>query len=99
MAIQSRVQWENGHPEANATVTIFWDDVSLLLTSIVINNTNGPNPIPCKATVNANGRTFETTVVPGATFQQDIPTGQANRMQLSINPDNGRLDGVSWQIG
>lgn len=99
MATQSRVQWTNGHPEALATVTIFWDDVSLLLTQIVINNTNGRSPLPCKATVDANGRTFEFTVAPGATFQQNIQTNQANRMQLFINPTNGRLDGVSWQIG
>ena len=90
MATQSRVQWDNGDP---------WDDQSLLLTAIVINNTNGIYPLPCKATVLANDRTREVTVAPGASIQINIPTNQANRFELNINPTNGRLDGVDWQVG
>lgn len=99
MAIQSRVQWDNGNPDHPATVTIFWDDVSLLLTRVVIDNTLGLYALPAKATVTANGRTFNATVQPGNTLDQAIPTGAATRLQLTINPDNGRLDGVDWQIG
>lgn len=99
MATQSRVQWTNGNPDHPANVTIFWDDQSLLLTRVIVDNTNGIYALPCKATVNANGRTFNVTVQPGDTLDQNIPTNQAGRMELSINPTNGRLDGVSWQIG
>jgi len=99
MAIQSRVQWGNGNPQHPANVTIFWDDQTLLLTRVIVDNTNGLYPLPCTATVNANGRTFNVTVQPGDTLDQNIPTNQAGRMELSINPINGRLDGVTWNIG
>jgi hypothetical protein len=102
MATQSRVIWEsddNADPTHHKTVTIFWDDVTLFLTTVVINNTNGVYPLPCKATVLANGRTREATVAAGSTLQIDIATNQAQRFQLTINPTNGRLDGVDWMIG
>jgi hypothetical protein len=99
VATQSRIKWTNGDPLHPATVTIFWDDVTLFLNRVVVDNTQGIYPLPCKATVLKNGRTFQATVQPGNTLDQAIATNQANRMELFINPDNGRLDGVDWSIG
>ncbi len=100
MATQSRVIWDNGLPATPATVTMFWDDVSLLLTRVVIDNRTGPPgwPVTATATVNKNGRTFNATVQPGNILDQNVPTNTASRMELFINPDNGRLDGVTWSI-
>jgi hypothetical protein len=99
MAIQSRVQWDNGRPDRPATVTIFWDDVSLLLTSVVVNNTNGIYPLMCAAVVDAQpNRNFNVTVQPGSTFQQNVPTNQANRFELFMDPIHG-VTGISWNIG
>ena len=98
MAIQSKVMWTSGMPENPATLTMFWDDQTLLITRIVIDNTQGKYPLKAKAVVNANGRTFQTTVNPGDTLDQAIPTNQANRMELFLDA-KGRLDGVDWNIG
>lgn len=98
MATQSRVFWDNGHPEALGTVTIFWDDVTLLLTAVNINNTNGLTPIHLVFTVLKNGRVIDQTVAAGATLQVNIPTGQAQRFEFFVNPDNGRLDGINSSI-
>lgn len=98
MATQSKVQWDNGNPDHPSLVTIFWDDVSLLLTRVVADNTSGLYPLPVKATVTANGRIYEVTVQPGDVVSQVIPTNAANRLQLSIN-SKGWLDGIDWNIG
>lgn len=97
MATQSRVIWDNGHPESPATVTIFWDDVTLFLTRVEIDNTQGLQPLHVSATVLKNGRTFDRTVAVGDTLNQNIPTNQANRLELFIN-QKGFLDGVDWSI-
>lgn len=98
MAIQSKEMWSSGSPESPATLTMFYDDQALLITRIVIDNTNGKFPLKAKAVVLANGRTFQTTVNPGDTLDQNIPTNQANRMELFVDA-RGRLDGVDWNIG
>jgi hypothetical protein len=99
MATQSRVIWDSGDPQHPATVTMFWDDVALLLTRVEIDNTTGQFPLKAQAVVLANGRSFQTTVQPGNTFAQNIPTGAATRMELFINATNGRLDGIEWHLG
>jgi hypothetical protein len=102
MATQSRIIWssdDNADPAHHKTVTMFWDDVTLLLTQVVVDNTLGVYSLPATATVVANGRTFSHTTLAGDTFTQNIGTSQATRFQLFINPDNGRLDGVDWRIG
>jgi hypothetical protein len=79
---------------------MFWDDVSLLLTRVIVDNRTGPAswPLHVVATVDKNGRTFNQTVQPGNILDQSIPTNQASRLELTINPDNGRLDGVTWSV-
>lgn len=100
MAIQSRVLWTSGKPNNPASVTIFWDDAAspMVLTRVIIDNTQGDLPVRMTATVTSNGRTFSTTVQPGDTFDQNIPTNPANRLAVFINAQ-GRLDGVDWNVG
>jgi hypothetical protein len=98
MAIQSREIWNSGDPNFPATVTMFWDDVSLFITRFIIDNTQGHFPLRAQATVLKNGREFNTTVQPGDTLDQNIPTGQANRLEITVDA-RGRIDGVDWHIG
>jgi hypothetical protein len=104
MATQTVVKFEDFKADGTVRrVRYLYDDVSLFLTAVLMFNNTTDIPLPAKATVNANGRSFSRTEPPGGPtaveFVQTIATNAAQRMELFVNATNGRLDGVDWQIG
>ena len=104
MATVNRVIFQDPHPDGGIRQLSYdYDDQTLFMTAVRMLNTTNATPFPAKATVIANGRTVSHTEPPGGAgaseFVQSIPTGAANRFELFVNPGNGRLDGVDWQIG
>jgi hypothetical protein len=76
-----------------ATLAYTYDDVSLLVTSIII--TNGTNhSVFASATGTANGRTYSRTTAPHTTDTVPVGSNQAQRLQLVTTP-SGKLDGVA----
>lgn len=76
--------------------TISYDDVALVLTNVSCTN-NSSAPSRGTATVQANGRTFSALVAIGGTLNQNIPTNQANRLDLTIDA-RGRPDGIDYTL-
>ena len=78
------------------TVSFDYDDVALTLQTIhVINNDTRAYTVAAWST--ATGKRYESIIAAGATLDQPIPPGAANRLQLSVTP-SGKLDGVGWSI-
>jgi hypothetical protein len=78
-----------------ATLAYVYDDVSLLVTSVVI--TNGTTrSVFASATGTANGRVYSATVPAHTTQTVPVGSNQAQRLQLTTTP-SGKLDGVEIQ--
>lgn len=104
MATQTGIKFEDFKADGTVRrVSFTWDDQTLFLTAVMLFDNTVDIPLPVKATVIKNGRTFQRTEAPGGPteveFVQPVPTNAASRLELFVNPDNGRLDGIDWQIG
>ena len=62
-----------------------------------IRGTAGPRNVLVTAIRNSDNLSYQRVCVAGTTTMQTIPTGQAARLQLTVDA-LGRLDGVSWYI-
>jgi hypothetical protein len=81
MATQTVVKFEDFKADGTVRrVRYQYDDVSLFLTAVLMFNNTTDIPLPAKATVNANGRSFSRTEPPGGSTLQTIAT---NAAQLS----------------
>lgn len=93
MAIQT---YELVRMDGGAFVASYdYDDVTLRVQTIRAVNT-GTRDYTISATVTANGITYAVTVQPGATIEQPVPQGVANRLQLTLD-SAGRLRGATWR--
>lgn len=83
---------------ANGTCvwTISYDTVALVLTNVSCTN-NSSEPSRATAVVQSTGREFTTLVPPGGTLNQNIPTSQANKLDLTIDA-RGRPDGIDYTL-
>lgn len=88
-----------------------WDDTNLRLTRVICTNTHATMWTRVTATVRANGRTFSAVVAPAGTpsnqlpadgfagsLSQNIPTGAAARLSLTVQPVTGRPDGIDYRL-
>jgi hypothetical protein len=83
----------------SAVVALTYDDVTFLITQIVITNNSLTQSVFVQATSTSNGKVYSATVPPGPPFPINVPTNQANKLQLKVDADNpNRLDGVEWQV-
>jgi hypothetical protein len=81
---------------ASGTVWSYeYDDVALLITRVLCDNTTAPGTTKGTATVLKNGRTYTVTVEPGGALDQRLPLNQAQRFEITIDAE-GRIDGVDW---
>lgn len=80
----------------NAVVELDYDDVALTLVTVrCINPTARALVVSGVAT--STGRSFSRTFAAGQTTEQAIPQQQAQKLDITINPQ-GRLGGVEYQI-
>lgn len=85
-------------------VTLYykWDDVNLRLTAVGCINNSDKN-YAAEAVIEADqpnaGRKQSAIFLAGTTTEQPIPTGAAQRIPVTINPRNGRIDGISINAG
>jgi hypothetical protein len=94
MALQTR---ELANVDGGSFVLSFdFDDTDLRIRTIRGVNT-GTRSYTVVATSTSNGRQYTATVDAGAMVEQSVPTGAAQRLQLSVTP-SGKLDGVEWSI-
>jgi hypothetical protein len=81
-------------PPQYATIFYSYDDQSLLLTAVRVDNqTNQPCFVEAKRIDGT--RTYSETWQAGEHRSIAIGTQQANRLQLTVTP-SGKLDGVEW---
>lgn len=80
--------------DGNCTWSMQYDDVRLLITQIACVN-NSAEPTRGSATVQATGHSFTALVDAGGSLTQVIPTGQANRLDLTVD-SRGRPDGIDY---
>lgn len=73
-----------------------YDDADLRIRTIRGINT-GARGYDVTARSTSTGRQYTATVPAGQTAEQNVPTGAARRLQLSVTP-SGKLDGVEWSI-
>jgi hypothetical protein len=98
MAIQTKSLGLLVEPEGNAELQIDWDDATLLLRAVRVINDHPTRTARVAAQRIDGSRRVTRDAPPNQTTTQNIPTTQANRLQLTVTPE-GRLDGVSYEFG
>jgi len=74
-----------------------WDDQALILTRLrCINNSSQPSQIV--AHVQSTGRNGTLTAPAGQTTTQNLPQTQQTKLDITINPNNGRIDGIDYSL-
>lgn len=80
--------------DTNVIFEVDYDDVNLRLTALRCIN-NSPNQVWAQATQLSNRRTYQKTFDANSTTEINIPTGVANRLNITITP-SGKIDGVDY---
>jgi hypothetical protein len=94
---QSIAQFVDDVSGLTAEVQIDYSDTLLRIEVVrCINPTS--RPVLVMATRLANGRTYSNTFPAGQTSFINIPSGPNDRLTVFVNPTNGRIDGVEYQI-
>lgn len=98
MAVRQRNIGTLVDPTGTATFDIFYDDTAnpMLITRILA--VNGSTTFGARVSARRNdgsGQPFLQVVQPGATLDANVPTGQASRLQLTLD-QFGRPDGVTY---
>lgn len=79
---------------------VFWeidfDDAKLLLTAVRCRNESSEATYGSVTQI-SNGRTYGMRFPPNSTTNIAIPTGQAQKIDISIMP-SGKLDGVHYSF-
>lgn len=100
MAIVTKVLGTVGDaqvPPHQAELSIDYDNALLRLTLVrIVNDTNQVAQVTGTATADPT-RTFTMQCPAGQTATQNIPTGQANRLNITIDA-RGRVDGVEYHF-
>jgi len=99
MAIQTKVLGTAYEPEGFARLEVDYDDNQLRLRVARIVNTHPTLTARATATaVSDPTRSYTLNGLPNQTTSVNIPTGPANRLDITIDA-RGRLDGVEYQFG
>ena len=94
MAIVTKALGSAHEPEGIASVEIDYDDVDLRVRTLRVINDHPTFSFFAYVGRSSDGLTYSTTVSPVQTLTVNVPTNPAQRLQLTVNPTNGRLDGV-----
>lgn len=78
------------------TVSIDYDDTNLRVLAFHIVN-NAARSYIISATSTVNGKNYLFNIPANSTRDQNVQSGPANRLQLSVTT-GGKLDGVEWSI-
>lgn len=102
MSIQKKTIWkatDPTNPQLAADLELSWDDVLLRITNLTVHNPTSKT-VTYSATSTSTQRNYSGSIPPNtALVSFDINNANAqNRLNITIT-ENGRLDGVEYNLG